>query len=389
MVKWLQPLISGSRRNSPLHQNDREGDSPLRKKTFVFLVLLTLFAVSPHQAMGALSKGDEREVALGKKVCEQVEKKWERVTDPVLVARLAVILQKILPEARKPFPYEVRLIREKQPNAFSLPGGFIYLTTGMLDFAKSDAELASVMAHEMIHAENSHGMIQSARNERLSLLALAVAVASRGETAAMIMANIAQVAILNAYGRDLEKEADLGALRILHASGFPVAAAVTVMERLAEEQLKHPYVNPGVFMDHPEIPERIGYMVKFIRDSGWALHRKEPLHLLRISIEPQGDRLVMTVDGKDAWRGPVDQKVRALMEEVKRGLDQSLQMELMSNEIEVRPDGKSRVLRVGQKAIAKESDLPAGMDPLDVLSENLRKALIEAQRVHPMGHYLL
>ncbi|HOV28666.1 MAG TPA: M48 family metalloprotease [Synergistales bacterium] len=361
----------------------------MRKKTFVFLVLIALFAVSPPQAMGALSKEDEREVALGKKVCEQVEKKWERVTDPVPVARLAAILQKILPEARKPFPYEVRLIREKQPNAFSLPGGFIYFTTGMLDFAKSDAELASVMAHEMIHADNSHGMIQSARNERLSLLALAVAVASRGEAAAMIMANIAQVAILNAYGRDLEKEADLGALRILHATGFPVAASVTVMERLAEEQLKHPYVNPGVFMDHPEIPERIGYMVKFIRNSGWALHRKEPLHLLRISIESQEDRFVMTVDGKAIWRGPVGEKVRVLMEGVKRGLDQSLQMELMSNEIEVRPDGKSRVLRVGQKAVVRESDLPAGMDSLDVLSENLKKALIEAQRVHPMGHYLL
>lgn len=363
----------------------------MKRKAFIFLVLILIPALvlSPRRAMGALSKEEEREIALGKKVCEQVEKKWERVADPVPVARLQAILQRILPEARKPFPYEVRLIREKQPNAFSLPGGFIYFTTGMLDFAKSDAELAAVMAHEMIHAEHRHGMIQSARNERLSLLALAVAVASKGEAAAMIIANIAQVAILNAYSRDLEKDADLGALRILQASGFPVSAAVTLMERLAEERLKHPYVDPGVFMDHPDLPERILYMVKFIRDSGWPLNRKEPLHLLRVTIEPQGERLVMNLDGKAAWQGPSSDKSRSLMERTKKGLDRYFQMELMSSEIGVVRDEKGRVLRVGQGAIVRESDLPAGMDSLDVFSENLKKALIEAQRVHPMGHYLL
>jgi hypothetical protein len=130
-------------------------------------------------------------------------------------------------------------------------------------------------------------------------------------------------------------------------------------------------------------------MVKFIRDSGWPLHRKEPLHLLRISIEPKEDGLLMSVDGKAVWRGPAGKEARALMENVKQGLDRCLQMEMLSSEIEVRRDEKDRFLRVGQGAIVRESDLPAGMAPLDVLSENLKKALIEAQRVHPMGHYLL
>ena len=179
--------------------------------TFLWLFLLVLFALLPAQVFaGDLTREDEKEVALGRKVCEQVEKRWERVADPVRIARLEVILQRLVPETQRPLEYEVRVISEDQPNAFSLPGGFMYFTTGMLGFAKSDSELAAVMAHEMVHTEKKHIMIQSARNERLSILALAIAIASQGKAAAMIMANIAQVAILNAYSRDLEKEADSG-----------------------------------------------------------------------------------------------------------------------------------------------------------------------------------
>jgi hypothetical protein len=232
-------------------------------------------------------------------------------------------------------------------------------------------------------------MIQSARNERLSLLALAVAIASKGEAAAVIMANIAQVAILNGYSRDLEKEADLGALKMLKAVGFPVSAAVTVMERLSEERLKHPYVDPGVFMDHPDLPERIDYMTRMIRDAGWDLHRKEPLHLLRTAVEDRGNRLFLTVDGKAAWSGPSDEQTRHLLEEVRLLLDRYLQMELLPSDITVGRDESGPLLRVGPGVIARERGVPKGMSSLQSFSENLRKILVEAQRMHPMGHYLL
>lgn len=364
----------------------------MAKKAFTFLglFLTILLALSPVQAIaGAPSRDDEKEVALGKKVCEQVEKKWERVVDPVRVARLESILQRLVPEAERPLEYEIRVISEDQPNAFSLPGGFMYFTTGMLGFARSDSELAAVMAHEMVHTEKKHIMIQSARNERLSLLALAVAIASKGGAAAVIMANIAQVAILNAYSRDLEKEADLGALKMLKAAGFPVSAAVTVMERLSEERLKHPYVDPGVFMDHPDLPERIGYMTRMIRDAGWSLHRKDPLHLLRTAIEERENRLFLTVDGKAAWSGPDDEQTRHFLEEERLLLDRYLQMELLPSDITVGRDESGPLLRVGRGVIARERVIPKGMSSLQSFSENLRKILVEAQRMHPMGHYLL
>lgn len=357
---------------------------------FFFLFLFIIFPFSPAQVhAGALTREDEKEIALGKRVCEDVEKRWERIVDPIRVARLEVLLQRLVPETQRPLDYEVRVISDDQPNAFSLPGGFLYFTTGMIDFARSDSELAAVMAHEMVHTEKKHVMIQSARNERLSLLALAVAVASKGEAAAVIMANIAQVAILNAYSRDLEKEADLGALKMLNATGFPVAAAVTVMERLSEERLKHPYVDPGVFMDHPDLPERIAYMARMIGDAGWPMHRKEPLHLLRTGIDEREKRLFLAVDGKPVWSGPQEAQSRAFLEETARRLDRFLQMELLPSDITVGRDERGPFLRVGPGVITRETDLPKGMSSLEDFSKSLRKALIDAQRAHPMGRYLL
>ena len=375
-------------------ESQGRGD-PLQKKAFLTRILLvflfqSLFLSCPTWAPAATESGvDKKEEALGRKVCEQVEKRWVRVTDPIPVARLETIQQKLIPLVERPLPYEVRVISEDRPNAFSLPGGFVYFTSGMLDFAKSDSELASIMAHEMVHADKKHGMIQSARNERLSLLALAVAIASRGEAAAVIMANIAQVAILNSYSRDLEREADLEALKMLNSAEYPVSSAITVMERLSEERLKHPYFDPGVFMDHPDIPERLDYMTKAIREAGWPLHRKEALLLLRPGIVQEGNRLFLAVDGKPAWEGPAGPETRSCLEGAGKVLDRYLQMELLPSDIAVRKDQEGFSLRVGPGVVAREKDLPPGMGSLQSFAEALRKALVEAQRTHPMGHYLL
>jgi len=141
---------------------------------------------------------DSKEIALGRKVAEQVEKTWERVTDPTITARLNMILTHFRPHLDRDLPYEVRAIKDDEiPNAFSLPGGIVYFTTGMIQLAESDSELAGVMAHELAHTEKKHVMIQVARNQKLSLLGLGIIVATGGQAAAVLLTNVAQVAIMN------------------------------------------------------------------------------------------------------------------------------------------------------------------------------------------------
>ena len=172
-----------------------------------------------------------KEIALGRKVAEEVEKNWERVTDPAVTARLNMILSHFKPHLERNLPYEVRVIKDDNvPNAFSLPGGIVYFTTAMIKFAKSDAELAGVMAHELAHAEKKHVMIQVARNQRLSLLSLGIIVATGGQAAALLLTNVAQVAI-KTHTVAPRGRTDMIAL-ISREGRLPPFCHVTLLERL-------------------------------------------------------------------------------------------------------------------------------------------------------------
>ncbi len=150
------------------------------RKLLPLLLILFLFC-RPFAVQGA----DElqKEIALGQKVSADVEKQWERVADPALCARLNMALNRMVPYLSRPLPYEVRVVREDMVNAFSLPGGIVYFTTGMLNFLRSDAEIAAILAHELIHADKRHVMIQAARSSKISLAALVLLIASHGSAA--------------------------------------------------------------------------------------------------------------------------------------------------------------------------------------------------------------
>lgn len=329
----------------------------------------------------------QREIRIGKKVSEEVEQHWERISDPVQIAHLSMICEKLKPQMTRSLPFEIRIIREEAVNAFSLPGGIIYMTTGILNFLHSDAELAAIISHEMIHADRGHVVKQIARSQRISVISLALIIASGGQAAPMILTNMAQIAITNSYSKDLEREADVEGLFALEEAGYPPAAMLTVMEGLAAEQLRHPYVDPGIFMDHPYVEERVDYLTRIIKEKRWPLERKKALRLLVIRIEPKDASLVMYVDDAPVWEGPDSSDVAALFSSVKDKLDRAYQMELPPYEIEVVEIDQVRALRVGSTLIVKEP-LPAAVDSLESLRQTLVDSLLQAKTTHPIADYL-
>jgi len=331
---------------------------------------------------------DSKEIELGRKVAVQVEQKWERISDPVETARLNMLLQRLLPMLHRRLPYEVRLIREDSANAFCLPGGIIFITTGMLSFAHSDAEIAAIMSHELIHAQNGHVMKQIARNRKISLVALAIMVASRGQAVPAIFANVMQVAISNSYSIDLEKEADIQGVGILKKAGFPPVAMVTVMEGFTEEQLKHPYIDPGIYMDHPDTSERVAYLIRYIHDQGWPLERKRALNVLRCNVISRKDSTLLAIDGKTVIQGPPDTVTKKLFEEISLKLDRNMQLEIAPYDIQViRFSDSQRALRV-KNCILLSEPIREGLPALDVVRENLVEALLNAKGVHPTVDFM-
>ncbi len=344
----------------------------------LFLSVFSSLAAEKHDPL-------QEEISMGTKVAEDVDTHFERVEDPVVLARLNMIFRRLVPFTERPFPYQVRIVREERPNAFSLPGGIIYMTTGMISFCRSDAELAAVLAHELIHADRGHVMLQVARNRKLNLVALAVAIASKGEMAALIAGNLAQVAIMNSYSRDLEEEADRIGLEVLHGGGYSPAGMVTMLERLAEERLKRPWRDPGIYQDHPDVSDRVDYVIEQIHRSGWPLHRKESLHLLRVALNKDGkkDRRVLSIDGTVLFSVSDESENRRALQQIGDVLRRNLQLEMFPGEIQVLPGGKE--LRVGNSRVPLIDE--AGHDP-EIIRAKLVDILLEAKSSHPVAEYM-
>ena len=298
-----------------------------------------------------------------------------------------MLLNRFLPLLSRPLPYEVKIIRDKMINAFSIPGGTIYFTTGILDFLRTDGEIAAILAHELIHADKAHVMIQTARSSKISLAALLLLVASQGSVGPMILTNLAQIAVTNSYSRDLEKEADREGIRILDEAGFPPAAMITSLEAMAYDQLKHPYFDPGVFMTHPELSERIAWLLEIARERGFPVHRKTALHLLRTSLAEVGKRLVLSIDGNPVWSLPGGPGNKALLADVSAKIDTFLQMETPPYEIEVFSLQGVPSLRVGPAILAAEP-LPENAESLESFRNALVRSLGKARDIHPGAHYL-
>lgn len=329
----------------------------------------------------------KREVAIGTRVAGEIAKNMKFVEEPMVTARVRGIFNRLIPWARRPLPYNVHIVKEKSPNAFCIPGGNIYVTTGLIDFVRSDAELAFVMAHELSHAEGKHGIIQMERNQKLSLAALAVAVASRGAGAAMVLSNVAAVAVSNAYSRDLEQEADLGAVRISESAGYDLSAGVTVMESLAAEELKRPWIEPGIYLDHPRIADRIRYIAGAIESRGRKIRRKNVLKLLRPKVDEEKGRLSLKIDDTVVFQVPASSESRRLLEDAQAVLQGKLQMETPAYDIRVdESEGRPAAVYIGVARVLQEP-LPRGADPLQRVRSQLVKALTEARKKHPIANY--
>ncbi|MDR1510098.1 MAG: M48 family metallopeptidase [Synergistaceae bacterium] len=345
--------------------------------------------VSPDTA--APSDATAQEIRLSERASAEIEKNWTILVNPVYRARVETIVNRLSPQMERNLPYDIGIIDHKMVNAFALAGGKMYVTTGMLDFVKTDVELAGVIAHEMVHADKKHVIIQSARNNRMTLLAITAAIASKGNAAAMIAANVLQVAVMGAYSIDLEKEADALGIDILARAGYNPVGMLTIQERLKEERLKHPDINPGIYQTHPETDERIAAAEKYLDDHGIPIRRKYALGNLRTSVgETSGDLgTALFIDDTEVWRGRGDEKTRKLFGRIADDFWEHLQLETVPFEVRVESgmDGSNQAFYVGPRKIAAADELPPGTESLRTLRENVQKVLSDARMTHPMANY--
>jgi predicted Zn-dependent protease len=333
-----------------------------------------------------------KERAVGRRIVEQIERDGELVADPALLARLTMILDALKPHLERNIPYEIRILRSDVSNAFCLPGGFVFFTTRMLELLNSDAEIAAVLAHEMVHVDQKHGMKMAARSNQLSLAALAVILASGGALAPTVLAQVAQVALVNGYTIEFEKEADSKGLDVLIAAGYPPAAMVTVMEGFMNEEIKQPARDYGIYMNHPESVDRVKSLSEKLKSLNIKLERKYPLHLLQTAVETDASRVKLLVDGAEVWGGAKSAPAVKAIERAKEILDRDFQMELAPYDLRLENSNVKGAASSGgalrlKNSLLAESPLPKDMADLAAFRENLLSALARAQKKRPVTKY--
>jgi len=186
-------------------------------------------------------------------------------TMPALTAYVNEVGQKLAAVADRKLPYEFKVLNNSVPNAWAMPGGKISINRGLLTELKSEAELAAVLGHEIVHAAARHG---AKAQERGTLMQAGMAVAQIGAAVGGLDPNVAGIVVGGAgaglqmvqlkYGRDQELESDYYGMKYMKAAGYDPTAAVSLQETFVRlSGGKEPGFIDGLFASHPPSPERV------------------------------------------------------------------------------------------------------------------------------------
>ncbi|HKQ53455.1 MAG TPA: M48 family metallopeptidase [Pyrinomonadaceae bacterium] len=216
------------------------------------------FRGASYSNSGLLSEQDE--VKLGTRLHTEFGKRFTIVSDGQ--ERANRIGQRVARTSLRPnLTYRFHVIRDKELNAFSGPGGHIYITTALMNLA-SDDELASVLSHEVSHVVARHSLKTIQQSQNLKGLAdLFGSVAGLAGTTAQEVgtatATIVAGGLLAVHNREEEREADFLGVHAMAKAGYNPQAMVTLFEKIQSAGEKDESLLGAVFADHPGVNERI------------------------------------------------------------------------------------------------------------------------------------
>lgn len=233
----------------------------LRRAPLPILLLAVACAVNPVTGERELSLISERqEIQMGREYSAQVEQQIGVVDDAGLQAYVEDIGLRMARASERPdLPWSFRVLDDPTPNAFAVPGGFIYVTRGLMALMGSEAQLASVLGHEIGHVTARHSVSQMSRAQLLQI-GLGVGTILLPED----MRQVGQLAgaglgiLMLKYSRDDERQSDELGFRYALDAGYDVREMANVFASLERaSELAGAGTLPTWLSSHPSPPERI------------------------------------------------------------------------------------------------------------------------------------
>lgn len=202
----------------------------------------------------------EQDIQLGQEVAAQVRKQAVVINDPVLTSYVNTVGRRLMQsrEARSSgFPFTFEVIADPSINAFALPGGPMFINTGLLKAVDNEAQLAAVMGHEMSHVILRHGTNQASK---ASLLEIPLALASQLTSNGSLIGQLAELGIglsadgvLLKFSRTDESQADLMGSHIMAEEGYDPREMAKFFDNL---NAKGGYSTIQFLSDHPNPANR-------------------------------------------------------------------------------------------------------------------------------------
>jgi hypothetical protein len=269
----------------------------------------------------------DRDTEMGKKYSLEVEKS-EKVSDNVeLQQRLNKVASELSAIAKvtpvsvlwgdsrlNTFDYSFKLLKGDDVNAFSLPGGYIYVYEGLMKYVETDDELAGVIGHEIAHAALRHVATLQREQSKLSTITLPlilIGILSGGGEAGLGAFQLGQLigqAKGSGWSVQAEDAADYAGFQYVSKSRFSPVGALTFMERLARDERNRPSIDWGIYQTHPLAKERAVRLTGYLEANNIAIRRSLVTTTFRTQVKPGengvelwfGGRRIVTLSGTDS-----------------------------------------------------------------------------------------
>lgn len=257
---------------------DGRGASSLAAALVLLLLLgaLSAAAAKKHKDVEKIGERDinkgswnlysiEREIKLGRELAARVESSAHILRDRRVQSFVDDQVQNLVRHSDAGLPFTVKVIDSDEVNAFALPGGFLYVNTGLILEAQTEAELAGILAHEIAHVTARHATKQATKASLFQWLTVPLIFVG-GPVGYGIQQALGLAGPLTflKFKRGAEREADSLGLQYTYHAGYDPVALIDILERLKDIEGENRLA--AVFSSHPMTKDRIKRAQKGIEE---------------------------------------------------------------------------------------------------------------------------